>query len=35
MLTGSVSSGWAQLNTLRLTRTVAGVRGVENQLKVE
>lgn len=34
-LTGTVPSGWAELNTLRLARGVNGVRGVENQLKVE
>ncbi len=34
-LTGTVTSGWAELNTLRLTRGVNGVRGIENQLKVE
>ncbi len=35
MLTGSVPSGWDQLNALRVTRSVAGVRSVENQLKVD
>lgn len=35
LVSGKVSSGWDQLNALRLARTVAGVRGVENQLKVE
>jgi hyperosmotically inducible protein len=35
MLTGSVSSGWAQVNAVRIARSVPGVRSVENQLKVE
>jgi osmotically-inducible protein OsmY len=34
-LTGTVHSGWEQLRALRLTRGVPGVRGIENQLKVE
>jgi hyperosmotically inducible protein len=35
MLTGTVSSGWAQLNAVRMARSVPGVRSVENQLKTE
>lgn len=34
-LTGTVGSAWEQVNALRLTRRVAGVRGVENELKVD
>ncbi len=35
MLTGTVSSGTALVNSVRIARTVPGVRSVENQLKVE
>jgi len=35
MLTGTVSSSSAQLNAVRMARSVPGVRGVENQLKIE
>ncbi len=34
-ITGTVSSGWNEVNALRTARRVAGVREVENQLKVE
>lgn len=35
LLTGTVSSGWEEVNAVRLTRQVAGVRGIENQLKID
>jgi hyperosmotically inducible protein len=34
-VSGSVSSGWDELNAIRVIRRVAGVRTVENQLKVD
>jgi hyperosmotically inducible protein len=34
-LTGTVASGWDEVNAVRLARHVVGVRGVEDQLKVE
>lgn len=34
-LTGTVPSGWDEVNAVRVTRRVPGVRGVEDQLKVE
>lgn len=35
MVTGSVPSGWDRLNALRIVRHVTGVRGLEDQLKVD
>jgi len=34
-LKGTVTSGWAEFHTVRLARSVPGVRGIENQLKIE
>jgi len=34
-LTGTVGNGWDLMNAIRLVRQVAGVRGVETQLKVD
>lgn len=34
-LTGAVPSGWDQLNALRIARRVAGVRTVEDDLKID
>lgn len=34
-LTGTVPTGWDEVNAVRVTRRVPGVRGVEDQLKVE
>lgn len=34
-LSGKVPSGWARIDTLRVARSVAGVRGIDDQLKVE
>ncbi len=34
-LTGTVDSAWDEINAVRLARQVAGVRGVEDQLKLE
>lgn len=34
-LTGTVSSGWDELNALRIVRALPGVRGVEDQLKID
>jgi osmotically-inducible protein OsmY len=33
-LTGTVGSGWDEVNAVRITRRVAGVRGVEDDLKI-
>jgi osmotically-inducible protein OsmY len=33
-LTGTVSSGWDEVSAVRVTRQVAGVRAVEDQLKI-
>lgn len=34
-LSGSVDSGWDAVNAVRVARKVAGVRGVQNELKVD
>jgi hyperosmotically inducible protein len=34
-LTGTVGSSWDEVNAVRLARRINGVRGVENQLKVD
>jgi hyperosmotically inducible protein len=34
-LTGTVHSGWDELSAVRVTRQVAGVRGIDDQLKVD
>lgn len=34
-LTGSVDSGWHELSIVRIVRNLAGVRGVEDQLRVD
>ncbi len=34
-LSGSVSSGWDEVNAVRISRQVSGVRGVEDSIKVE
>jgi len=34
-LTGTVGTGWDAMHALRITKQTAGVRGVENQLKIE
>ncbi|MDP1824466.1 MAG: BON domain-containing protein [Archangium sp.] len=34
-LSGSVPSGWDEVNALRIARKVSGVRGVEDQLKID
>jgi osmotically-inducible protein OsmY len=34
-LTGAVASGWEELSAVRVARQVTGVRGVEDQLKID
>jgi hyperosmotically inducible periplasmic protein len=34
-LTGTVKSGWDEVNAVRVVRRVVGVRGVEDQLKID
>ena len=34
-LTGTVASGWDEVNAVRIARRVAGVRSIENQLKID
>ena len=34
-LTGMVDSGWTELSVTRATRLVPGVRGVDDQLRVD
>jgi hyperosmotically inducible protein len=34
-LTGTVASGWDEVNVARLVRQIAGVKGVEDQLKID
>ena len=34
-LTGTVGSGWDEVNVVRVVRNVAGVRGVEDNIKID